>query len=89
MKKILFGIILLLFTFGFYNWQKPPVEYIVITKHLGDSSYYYWDNDDKKKISLSSLDEAMNKLSFKNFKFQSMSISAANGTECLRVIMSK
>lgn len=88
MKKIIFSsIAAILLIFIFVNWQKPPVEYVTIT--YNENKTFYWDSDLNKKIETSYIDEAMNNLSMKGFKFSSSTSSANNFGKTFIIIMAK
>lgn len=69
--QILFGInllwsIILLGT----GWQSNSSKhYVVITIRYSDE-HYYWDNSVQKSITVKNLDEAMNALSQKGYRFE-------------------
>ena len=51
------------------GWQSnSSTQYVIITNKY--EKYYYWDNQIKESIIYSSLDEAMNTLSQKGYRFE-------------------
>jgi hypothetical protein len=84
--QILFGINLLwtvfLFTTGYQT--NSSKQYVVITNKY--DKYYYWDNQIKESIIYNSLDEAMNTLSQKGYRFD-QSVQVGEGV--IKTVMSK
>lgn len=84
--QILFGInllwsIILLGT----GWQSnSSKQYVIITNKY--DKYYYWDNQIKQSIIYNSLDEAMNALSQKGYRFE-QSVQVCEGV--IKTIMTK
>lgn len=67
------------------GWQSnSSTQYVIITNKY--EKYYYWDNQIKESIIYSSLDEAMNTLSQKGYRFE-QSVQVGEGV--IKTIMSK